>query len=75
MEYKLQEGDIIVATYGFNDITNKPYSFLYDFGYYTDNGCVVYIHECKNMQDSYAFKFNQIRLANKDDINNLFWGK
>ena len=61
MEYK--EGDVVVATYGFNNVLQKPFEFLYEFGYYTKYGCVVYIHGERNMQDSYAFKMEQIRPA------------
>lgn len=70
----MEEGDVVVATYGYNDILWKPFEFLYEFGYYTENGCVVYIQGERNMQDSYAFKLNQIRLATEEDKKNLSWG-
>jgi len=71
-EYQL--GDIVVATYGHNNILNKPFEFLYEFGYYTKYGCVVYIKGERNMQDSYSFKEKQIRLATQKDIKNLSYG-
>lgn len=74
MENEFQEGDVVVATYGHNDVLNKPFEFLYEFGYYTKNGCVVYIQGERNMQDSYAFKLNQIRRASAKDLSEYYWG-
>lgn len=70
----MEQGDVIVTTYGHNDVLNKPFEFLYEFGYYTKNGCVVYIKGCCNMQDSYAFKMKQIRPANSIDLREQYWG-
>lgn len=75
MSNNYRAGDVVVVTYGFNDVTKKPFQFLYEFGYYnTSGGCVVYIQGCKNMQDSYAFELDQIRLATEEDKKNLFYG-
>jgi len=73
-EDKLEPGETVVASWGYNDITKKPFEFLYDFGYYTQNGCVVYNHGEHNMQDSSAFKLNQIRRATSEDMKNYSWG-
>lgn len=71
---ELKEGDPVVATYGYNDVLKKPFEFLYEFGYYTKYGCVVYRRGERNMQDSYAFKMKQIRVATKEDLDNKYWG-
>lgn len=72
----MEQGDIVIATYGYNDVLKEPFEFLYEFGYYTKNGCVVYIKGERNMQDSYAFKLDQIRKADlKEDLKNYTWGK
>jgi hypothetical protein len=68
------QGETVVATWGYNNITKRPFSFLYDFGYYTKYGCVVYNHGERNMQDSSAFKMFQIRLATKEDMKKYYWG-
>lgn len=72
MEYT--EGDVVVATYGWNNVLNKPFEFKYEFGYYTAYGCVVYNEGECNMQDSHAFKMEMIRLASAEDEKRFFWG-
>ena len=71
----IEKGTPIIATYGYNDVLEKPFEFLYEFGYYTDNGCVVYIQGERNMQDSYALKMEQIRIASDIDLEDYTWGK
>ncbi len=71
----LKYPDTIVATYGFNKVLKKPFEFLYDFGYYTEYGCVVYQHGERNFQDSCAFKMEQIRVATEEDKNEYSWGR
>ncbi len=66
--------DTVVATYGFNNVLNKPFEFLYDFGYYNHYGCVVYQNGERNFQDSRAFKLEQVRVATKEDKKKYFWG-
>jgi hypothetical protein len=73
-EDKFEQGETVVASWGYNDITKRPYEFLYDFGYYTANGCVVYNHGERNMQDSGAFKLYQIRRATSEDMRKYTWG-
>ena len=74
MAEKIKEGTPIIAKYGFNTVLNEPFEFLYEFGYHTKYGCVVYKHGERNMQDSYAFKMEQIRIATKEDMKNYLWG-
>lgn len=74
-EDKYSEGETVLASWGYNDITKKPFEFLYDFGYYTKNGCVVYNHGECNMQDSSAFKLYQIRRATSEDMKKYTWGR
>ena len=70
----MNRGDIVVAEWGYNSVTKKPFKFLYEFGYYTDYGCVVYQQGCRNMQDAAAFKVEQVRPATEEDIKRTFWG-
>jgi hypothetical protein len=70
----MKQGTIVVCTYGFNKVLKKPFEFLYEYGYKTRDGCVVYIKGEKNMQDSHAFKLNQVRIATEKDFQNLFYG-
>lgn len=70
----LQRGDIVVATYGYNNILKKPFRFLYEFGYYTKYGCVVYNRGECNMQDAHAFTLDQIKLAEPNEIAELYYG-
>jgi hypothetical protein len=74
MEEEFQQGETVVCNWGYNDITKKAYEFLYDFGYYTKFGCVVYNHGERNMQDASAFKLSQVRRAIEKDKEELFWG-
>jgi len=71
---EIERGVTIVATYGHNDVLDKPFESLYDFGYYTERGCVVYTHGESSMQDAHAFKLDQIRVATAKDKNEHFWG-
>lgn len=65
---ELEQGVPVVASYDGREE-------LYEFGYYNNSGgCVVYIKGERNMQDSYAFKLNQIRVATSKDLNKLYWG-
>lgn len=70
----MKEGDIIIVTYGYNPVLKKPFEFLYEFGYYTKTGCVVYKQGERNMQDSYAFKVDNIKLATEEDKKLYYWG-
>jgi len=70
----IERGTPIVATYGHNTVLDKPFEFLYEFGYYTEHGCVVYKHGECNMQDASAFKLDQIRVATPEDMKNHYWG-
>lgn len=68
------KGDIVIATYGFNNVLKKPFEFKYEFGYYTEYGAVVYKRGECNMQDASAFKLDQLRKASEEDLKNYFWG-
>lgn len=70
----IKQGTPIVATFGHNKVTKKPYKFLYEFGYYTNNGCVVYSQGECNMQDAHAFKLDEIKVATEKDLSLLPWG-
>lgn len=68
------QGDVVVCKWGHNNVTKKPFEFLYEFGYYTKYGCVVYIQGERNMQDSHAFRIHQVRKATEKDKEHYFWG-
>jgi hypothetical protein len=70
----IEPGTPIVAKWGHNTVTNKPFEFLYEFGYYTQMGCVVYNRGECNMQDAHAFQLDQIRVASPEDLEEFFWG-
>ena len=71
----IKAGKPVVATWGYNEVTKKPYQFLFDFGYYTIyNACVVYNKGECNMQDVHIFQLNEIRLATKKDLKTIPWG-
>lgn len=49
---------------------------IYDFGYYGKDGkCVIYLHGCRNMQDSFAVHLDKIRLATDEDKQKLYYGR
>jgi hypothetical protein len=74
-EQEFKKGDAVVATFGHNKVLNKPFEFLYEFGYYTNYGCVVYNQGESNMQDAHAFKLDQIRKATDNDLKTEVWGQ
>jgi hypothetical protein len=74
MGTKFKRGDIVLCSWGHNNVLNKPFQFLYEFGYYTEYGCVVYKRGESNMQDALAFKLEQVKLATDEDIKNNYYG-
>ena len=56
------------------DKTSVKIIRLYEFGYYTGVGCVVYKRGERNMQDSLAFNVDKIKNATKEDLENYYWG-
>lgn len=72
---RITRRSVVLATYGYNEVTKKPFKLLYEFGYYTTNGCVVYNQGERNMQDAHEFKMEQIILANETDIERYSWGR
>lgn len=70
----MKEGTIVVCKYGFNKVLKEPFEFLYEYGYKTKDGYVVYIQGERNMQDSCAFKANQVRIATAKDLQDLSYG-
>ena len=73
-EFKREE--IVVARWGWNNITKRPFEFLYEFGYYsaTEGKCIVYNHGERNMQDAHCFEVANIRKATPEDIMENYWG-
>lgn len=71
----MKRGDTVVATYGYNSVLDKPFEFLYDYGYVAHSGHVVYTHGERNMQDTHLFQLGQLRLATDEDKRNHYWGR
>jgi hypothetical protein len=74
MEKNLKRGDVVLCSWGHNTVLNEPFQFLYEFGYYTKEACVVYKQGESNMQDASVFKLEQVKLATQEDIKNNFYG-
>lgn len=68
----IARGTPVVVTWCNNK--GKTYKALYEFGYYTDYGCVVYNKGECNMQDSHAFKLDEIKVATEKDLSMTPWG-
>lgn len=71
---QIKKGTPVIAKYGHNPVLNKPFEHLYEFGYYTKNGCVVYKKGERNMQDALAFDITKIRKATDEEIKEIGWG-
>lgn len=67
-------GQKVVVTYGFNPQTNKPFSFIYDFGYPTDRGYVVYVCGQASMPAARFFNKDSVRPATAEDLQSIFEG-
>ncbi|OYT36251.1 hypothetical protein B6U91_01665 [Candidatus Pacearchaeota archaeon ex4484_71] len=74
LEKDLAAGTVVIAKFGHNYAAGKPFEFLYEFGYYTRYGAVVYLEGCRNMQDARAFKLDQLRKAEEGDLKKYLWG-
>jgi len=71
----MKKGTTVLVTYGYNKVLNRPFEFLYDFGYeIEDDMCIVYNHGEQNMQDAHCFPMKNIKVASDEDIKNNFWG-
>lgn len=71
----IKRGTPVVATWGHNKVTGKPYQFIYEFGYYNNyNGGIVYNKGECNMQDAHIFDLDQIKIATKKDLKTIPWG-
>lgn len=73
---KFKRGDIVLARFGWNKVLERPFEFLYEFGYYTDDGkCVVYVEGETNMQSSSIFDENLLEKIKSKNIHKYFWGR
>jgi len=70
----IERKTVVLASFGHNDVLDEPFMRLYEFGYYTISGCVVYKQGECNMQDASAFKMNQIKIATPEEIEGNLWG-
>lgn len=64
---KIETGTIIVGT-------NNQSQLLYEFGYHTENFCLVYKKGSRNSMDSVTFLLKEVRIATDKDINTYNWG-
>jgi len=73
---EFKRGEVVIARYGWNNITKAPFQFLYEFGYYSaaEGKCIVYNHGECNMQDAHCFDVSNIRKATEKDLEEYFWG-
>ncbi len=73
---EFEKSDVVVARYGWNNVTKAPMEFLYEFGYYSasEGKAVVYNHGECNMQDSHAFDVANLRKATPADLSEYSWG-
>jgi len=73
---EFEKSDVVVARYGWNNVTKAPFEFLYEFGYYSasEGKAVVYNHGECNMQDSHCFEVAYLRKAAPADLNKYYWG-
>ena len=74
MNKNIKRGDVIVAKFGNNSVLDKPFEFLYEFGYYTEYGAVVYNEGECNLQDAHLFELDEIRLATDVDKRTFYYG-
>ena len=73
---KMKDGTKVVHKYGFNNVLQKPFEFIYEFGYYsaTEGKCILYLCGCKNMQDSHVANIENVRIASEEDLENITEG-
>ena len=73
----MKRGDKVVFKYGFNEVLQKPFEFIYDFGYYsaTEGKCILYIEGECNMQDACIADLNNVRMATAEDLRKYSKGR
>lgn len=70
----LNRGEVVLCTWGYNDVLKRPFEFLFEFGRYNEAGdCIVFKRGEHSMQDSMTFKPNQVRLATSNDRDQRFF--
>jgi len=71
----IEQGTPVLCSWGHNDVTGKPFSSLYEFGYRGGTRkIVVYKQGERNMQDSFAFIPENVHVASEAALKNNFWG-
>lgn len=71
----MKRKDIVLAIFGHNKVTNRPYEFLYEYGYQnTSKKHIVYRPGECNMQDASCFDTKELRIATEKDILTKIWG-
>lgn len=73
---EIKGGTKVVHKYGFNNVLQKPFEFIYEFGYYsaTEGKCILYLCGCKNMQDSHVANIENVRIASGNDFQTITEG-
>lgn len=72
---KFKEGDIVACQWGYDEMAKIPLISLYEFGYDSPDGYVVYTIGDYNIQDSVVFKTDQVRIATESEKQLYSWGK
>lgn len=72
---KFNEGDIVLCQWGYDKKTNTPLVSLYEFGYDSPDGFVVYIMGNNKEQETVVFDIDKVRLATESEKEQYPWGK
>ena len=70
----LRRGTVVLATFGHNTVLNKPFRFLYEFGYYTKDACVAFPKGESSMQDAKLFELSEITIPTEEELDDAIWG-
>lgn len=69
-----KRGDVVLCRWGYNDILNRPFEFLFEYGYKGATGKhIVYKRGEHSLQDAMAFSDDQIRHATAKDRDQRFF--
>lgn len=67
-------GDVVLCTWGYNEVLRRPYEFLFEFGYVGQTGdLIVFKRGESGMQDAMAFPPSQVKLATPNDRDQRFF--
>lgn len=69
----MKTGTKVVETFGFNKVLQKPFQFIYDFGYNSPDPEYYVLYLCGecNMQDAHLARKRDVRIATEEDLKNI----